>query len=73
MALLYVWLDGTARSVTDNISTGDIMGVKMGTLKIFKFYDNVVYRLNVVDEKLSWAEVAEANEVRSSEVKFHVP
>jgi hypothetical protein len=71
---LYVWITGETRTVQDNISTGDILGVSVGTLKIFKYTKNKFLCL-VVDEigKLSWIEVLPAKEVKSKDVKLHHP
>jgi hypothetical protein len=55
--LLYVFKDGTARTVQDNPSTGDILGVVSGILDIFKATPEGYKKLTLKNNKIFWVTI----------------
>lgn len=69
---LFVFLDGTARAVNENLSVADLMGVRQGTLKVFRCPDGTFEQLFVEDDQLKWTETSPAKVVIRESWRFHL-
>jgi len=72
--LLYVFKDGTSKSVTENPSVADILAVSQGLLKIYKF-DIVNMRfLSLVKDldSIEWVPVRDAKVVSHKDCRIHL-
>jgi hypothetical protein len=70
---IFVWIDGSIRTVNDNLTVGDMMGVLHGTVNVLRVRSSSVERLTPDEGKLYWVPVKESSSVASTEVKFHIP
>lgn len=57
---LYVFRDGKCRTVTENISPGDMLGVAERLLTIFRFFEGKFERIVKDETKFFWVPVPAA-------------
>jgi hypothetical protein len=70
---LFVWKTGQARTVVDNITTGDVLGVRNGVLNIFRLDSEHVFRLTFDEDKVYWIPVKDTRIIGCKEARFHHP
>lgn len=69
---LFIFLDGSSKQVTDNLSVADLLGVRERTLRIFRYRGEAFEQLVADECSLTWMPVKEARVVACKEIRFHL-
>lgn len=70
---LFVYADGSARQVIDNLSVADLLAVSVGTLRIFtyNFGDSKFYKVVLDENKLCKVPVLDSRVIQCEEGRLH--
>jgi hypothetical protein len=71
---LLVWIDGSAKQVTENLTSVDLLGVQVGTLSIFRHnQDRGRFEKLVFDRGTSaWVPIPDAKVLSGPSARIHI-